>query len=159
VARTLAERFGTIEAVRAADESTLAAVRGIGAVMAAAIAGFFADARNAVVVDALLTGRVEVVPFEVVAPASDALAGETVVFTGTLSGFTRGAAEALVGRLGGRAAGSVSRRTTLLVAGEDAGSKRERAESLGLPVVDEAGFLAFLAERGVAADELAEGPA
>jgi DNA ligase (NAD+) len=159
VARALAERFGTIEAVRAADSSTLAAVRGIGDVMAAAIAGFFADAHNAAVIDELLSGRVEVAPFEVVAPASDALAGETVVFTGALSGFTRGAAEALVGRLGGRSAGSVSRRTTLLVAGADAGSKRGRAESLGVPVVDEAGFLAYLAERGVDADELAGGSA
>jgi DNA ligase (NAD+) len=159
VARTLAERFGTIEAVRVADASTLAAVRGIGDVMAAAIAGFFADARNTAVIDELLSGRVEVARFEVVAPASDALAGETVVFTGALSGFTRGAAEAMVGRLGGRSAGSVSRRTTLLVAGADAGSKRERAESLGVPVVDEAGFLAYLAERGVDSDELAGGSA
>jgi DNA ligase (NAD+) len=155
VARTLAERFGTIEAVRAADAPTLAAVRGIGDVMAAAIAGFFSDARNAGVIDQLLAGRVEVAPFEMVAPASDALAGETVVFTGAMEGFTRGAAEALVGRLGGRATGSVSRRTTLLVAGADAGSKRERAASLGVPVVDEAGFLAYLAERGVDAAELA----
>ncbi|MDA0699615.1 MAG: NAD-dependent DNA ligase LigA [bacterium] len=154
VARTLAERFGTVASLRAADAVTLAAVHGIGDVMAAAIAGFFADPRNAVVIDALLAGRVEVEPFEAVAAASVALAGETIVFTGALAGFTRGAAEALVGRLGGRAAGSVSQRTTLVVAGADAGSKRSRAEALGVPVVDEAGFLAFLAEREVAADEL-----
>jgi DNA ligase (NAD+) len=157
VARTLAARFGTVAALRAADAATLASVRGIGEVMAAAIAGFFADPRNAAVIDALLDGRLEVARFEAPAPASDALAGETVVFTGTLRAFTRGAAEALVARLGGRASGSVSRRTTLVVAGEDAGSKRERAEAWGVPVVDEAGFLAFLADRGVDPDELRAG--
>jgi len=154
VARALAERFGTAQALRAADAATLEGVRGIGGVMAAAIAGFFADPRNARVVDRLLAGRVEVEPFEVVAPASDALAGETLVFTGALAGFTRGDAEALVGRLGGRAAGSVSKRTTLVVAGADAGSKLERAAALGVPVVDETGFLAFLEERGVDPAEL-----
>ena len=156
VARGLAGRFGTIEALRAADAATLASVRGIGEVMAAAIAGFFADERNARVLDRLLDGRVEVAPYEVVAPASDALAGETVVFTGTLAGFARGAAEALVGRLGGRAAGGVSRRTTLLVAGSDAGSKLAKAAALGVPVVDEAGFLAHLEARGVDPGELQE---
>lgn len=149
VARTLAERFGTIEALRAADEATLAGVHGIGEVMAAAIAGFFADERNARVLDCLLDGRVEVATHQVVAPASDALAGETLVFTGALEGFTRGAAEALVRRLGGRAAGSVSRRTTLLVAGAEAGGKLERAATLGVPVVDEAGFVDYLRSRGV----------
>jgi len=154
VARTLAERFGTIEALRAADAETLEAVRGIGGVMAAAIAGFFADPHNARVVDRLLDGRVEVEPFAAVAPASDALAGETLVFTGALEGFTRAAAEALVTRLGGRAAGSVSKRTTLVVAGADAGSKLEKAAALGVSVVDEAGFLAYLEERGVDPAEL-----
>lgn len=156
VARTLAERFGTIEALRAADEATLAGVHGIGEVMAAAIAGFFADDRNARVLDRLLDGRVEVAAHQVVAPASDALAGETLVFTGALEGFTRGAAEALVRRLGGRAASSVSRRTTLLVAGAEAGGKLERAATLGVPVVDEAGFVDYLRSRGVDPAELQE---
>ncbi len=155
VARTLAERFGSVEALRAADAETLAAVRGIGPIMADAIAGFFADPQNARVVDALLDGRVQVAPFEVVEPASDALAGTTLVFTGALERFTRGAAEALVAKLGGKAAGSVSTKTTLVVAGADAGSKLAKAVALGVPVADEEGFLAFLAERGVAQDEVA----
>jgi DNA ligase (NAD+) len=159
VARALAERFGTVAALRAADAATLEAVRGIGGVMAAAIASFFADAHNARVLDRLLDGRVEVEPYEAVAPASDALVGETLVFTGALAGFTRGAAEALVARLGGRAAGSVSKRTTLLVAGADAGSKLDKAVALGVPVVDEAGFLAFLEGRGVDPGALQEEPA
>jgi len=158
VARALAERFGTVAALRAADAATLEAVRGIGGVMAAAIASFFADGHNARVLDRLLDGRVEVEPYEAVAPASDALAGETVVFTGALAGFTRGAAEALVARLGGRSAGSVSQRTTLLVAGADAGSKLDKAVALGVPVVDEAGFLAFLEGRGVDPGALQEEP-
>jgi DNA ligase (NAD+) len=157
VARALAERFGTIGALRVADATTLEAVRGIGGVMAAAIASFFADEHNARVLDRLLDGRVEVAPYEAVAPASDALTGETLVFTGALAGFTRGAAEALVARLGGRAAGSVSKRTTLLVAGADAGSKLDKAVALGVPVVDEAGFLAYLEGRGVDPAALQEG--
>lgn len=159
VARALAERFGTVAALRAADAATLEAVRGIGSVMAAAIANFFADGHNARVLDRLLDGRVEVEPYEAVAPASDALTGETLVFTGALAGFTRGAAEALVARLGGRAAGSVSKRTTLLVAGADAGSKLDKAVALGVPVVDEAGFLAFLEGRGIDPAALQEEPA
>ncbi len=156
VARTLAERFGTVAALRSADATTLAAVHGIGEVMAAAIAGFFADPGNAAVVEALLDGRVEVAPYETAAPASAALAGATIVFTGSLAGFTRADAEALVGRFGGKSAGSVSRKTTLVVAGADAGSKRARADDLGVPVVDEIGFLAYLAERGVAPSELGD---
>ena len=159
VALTLAERFGTIAALRAADTATLVTVRGIGATMAAAIRGFFDDDRNAAVVDRLLDARVEVAPFEAVAAASDALAGETLVFTGALEGFTRAAAEALAVRLGGRTASSVSKRTTLLVAGRDAGGKLDRAAALGVPVVDEAGFLAFLRERGIDPDELLAEPA
>jgi DNA ligase (NAD+) len=155
VARTLAERFGDVGALRAADPATLGAVHGIGDVMAEAIAGFFAEPRNARVVDALLDGRVRVAPYEVVAPASDALAGATLVFTGALERFTRGAAEALVAQLGGKASGSVSKKTTLVVAGADAGSKLEKAVALGVEVTDEEGFLAFLAERGVAPDLLA----
>lgn len=155
VARTLAARFGTVAALRAADAATLAAVHGIGPVMAEAIAGFFAEPRNARVLDALLDGRVDVAPFEVEAPTSDALAGATLVFTGALERFTRGAAEALVAKLGGKAAGSVSKKTTLVVAGADAGGKLEKAVALGVPVVDEEGFLAFLDERGVAPDEVA----
>ncbi|MDF1524317.1 MAG: helix-hairpin-helix domain-containing protein, partial [Trueperaceae bacterium] len=155
VARTLAERFGDVEALRAAGPATLAAVHGIGDVMAEAIAGFFAEPRNARVVDALLDGRVRVAAYEVVAPASDALAGATLVFTGALERFTRGDAEALVAELGGKASGSVSKKTALVVAGADAGSKLEKAVALGVEVVDEEGFLAFLAARGVAPDLLA----
>jgi DNA ligase (NAD+) len=107
------------------------------------------------VLDALLDGRVEVAPFAVAAPASDALAGATLVFTGALERFTRGAAEALVAKLGGKAAGSVSKKTTLVVAGADAGSKLDKAVALAVPVADEEGFLNFLAERGVAPDEVA----
>jgi hypothetical protein len=111
--------------------------------------------RNAAVLDALLDGRVEVAPFEVVAPASDALAGATVVFTGALARFTRGAAEALVARSAARRRAACRGAPPWWSPGADAGSKLERAVALGVPVVDEEGFLAFLAERGVDAGRAA----
>lgn len=157
VARALAGAFGTVQALREASAERLAQVHGIGTVMAEAIASFFQDPMNTQVIDALLDGRVEIAPFEVVAPVSDALAGQVVVFTGALSGFSRQVAEALVGRLAGKAAGSVSKRTTLVVAGAEAGSKLEKAVALGVPVVDEEGFFAYLRERGVDPAELTRG--
>lgn len=154
VARTLADAFGNLQALRAANAEALAAVHGIGEVMAHAIAGFFADARNAHVIDRLLTGRLSITPYAVRVPVSDTLAGQTLVFTGALTRFRRADAEALVKQLGGKAASSVSRRTSLLVAGADAGSKQQRASDLGVPVVNEEGFLAYLRERGVDAERL-----
>jgi DNA ligase (NAD+) len=155
VARTLADAFGSLTALRAADVEALAAVHGIGEVMAQAIADFFIDPRNAHVIDHLLAGRLTLEPYVRQAPRSDALAGQTLVFTGALTRFRRGDAEALVKELGGKAAGSVSSRTTLLVAGADAGSKLQRATELGLPVLDEEGFLAYLRERGIDPERLA----
>jgi DNA ligase (NAD+) len=161
VARTLAAAFGSIEALRAATPDALAAVHGIGDVMARAIHGFFADPANAAVLDRLLQGRItiapEAAPGRSATPAATALAGEAIVFTGALARFTREAAEALVARFGGRSSGSVSKRTTLLVAGAQAGSKLAKATELALPIVDEAGFLAFLAGRGIDPSELAAG--
>jgi DNA ligase (NAD+) len=155
VARTLAEAFGSLDALRSASAEALAAVFGIGEVMAQAIAGFFADPRNALVIDRLLAGRVTLEAFAPRAPISDALAGQTLVFTGALTRFRRGDAEALVKELGGKAAGSVSSRTSLLVAGADAGSKLQKASELGIPVLDEEGFLAYLRERGIDPERLA----
>jgi DNA ligase (NAD+) len=153
VARTLALRFGTLPALRAADEATLREVEGIGPIMAEAIHRFLHDERTAEVLDAL-ERLVETAPIEVARPEALPLAGSTVVFTGALQRFTREDAQALVERLGGKASGSVSRKTTLVVAGADAGSKLEKARTLAVPVVDEEGFLGYLAEHGVATGEL-----
>jgi DNA ligase (NAD+) len=76
--------------------------------------------------------------------ASDELAGKTFVFTGTLTKFTREDAEAEVKKRGGKAAGSVSKQTTFVVAGEKAGSKLEKAQKLGVPVIDEDAFLKMI---------------
>ncbi len=158
VARTLAQRFGTLDALRAADRESLEAVEGVGPVMAAAIHDFLHEPSNAAVLDAV--GRyVETEPIEVEPEAPRPLAGATVVFTGALQRFTREQAQALVQQLGGKAAGSVSKRTTLLVAGQDAGSKLSKAEALGTDVLDEEGFLRWLEAQGVDTQPLTEGVA
>jgi DNA ligase (NAD+) len=148
VARTLAQRFGTLDALRSADVETLQAVEGIGPIMAVAIHRFFHDARNEEVLDALAR-FVETAPIVVVAPETLPLAGRRIVFTGALDRFTREGAQALVERLGGKAGSSVSRKTSLVVAGADAGSKLAKAQELGVEVVDEEGFLAYLADLGI----------
>ncbi len=162
VARTLAQRFGTLPALRAADPAALEAVDGVGPVMAEAIHGFLNEPRNATVLDEL-ERRIETAP---VAPPPAArvregddtapLAGETLVFTGALERFTREQAQELVEQLGGKAVSSVSKRTTLLVAGSDAGSKLRRAQELGVAIDDEEGFLRRLQDLGVDTAQLTE---
>jgi DNA ligase (NAD+) len=156
VARTLAQRFGTLAALRAADGETLQAVEGIGPIMAQAIHRFLHEERNAAVLDAL-GARIETAPIVVTEPESLPLADRRIVFTGALRRFTREQAQALVERLGAKAAGSVSRKTTLVVAGEDAGSKEAKARDLGVDVVDEDGFLAYLADLGIDTTEIEAG--
>lgn len=152
VARTLAAEFGSFGRLREATVEELMAVDGIGEVMAVQIHGFFNEPHNAEVIDALLT-RVTPQEVERAAPgAPSVFDGLTFVFTGSLERMTRQEAEALVQRLGGRASGSVSRKTAYLVAGGSAGSKLTRAEELGVPVLSEEEFLALLDENGVAAE-------
>lgn len=151
VARDLARHFGTFEAIRNATPEELTEVHGVGERMAEQITAFFAEPKNAEVLDALIErvdlqepgppepGEEERKPFE----------GKTFVFTGGLDRFTRDEAKELVERHGGRATGSVSKKTDWVVAGEDAGSKLAKAESLGVTVLDEKKFLEFLAEHGV----------
>ena len=153
VARTLAQRFGTLSALRAADVETLQATPGIGPIMAEAIHRFLHEERNAAVLDALAE-QVETAPIVVTEPESLPLAGRRIVFTGALRRFTREQAQALVERLGAKAGSSVSSKTTLVVAGEDAGSKLAKANDLGVEVVDEEGFLAYLADLGIDTGEL-----
>jgi DNA ligase (NAD+) len=147
VARDLARHFGTCTALRAASVAEIDAVPGVGEKMAEAIAGFFADPTNARVIDALLA-RVRLIE-GTAAPAGGPLAGATFVFTGGLEAMSREEGQRLVATLGARAAGSVSRRTTYVVAGADAGAKLAKARDLGVTVLDEAAFLALLAKHGV----------
>jgi DNA ligase (NAD+) len=135
-------------------------VPGIGPVVAAAVAGYFAAPETALVLDDLVTaGVVAEPPARRVAPGSgpgsgavgdssgDAgpLTGKTVVVTGTLTGWDRPAAEEAIRAAGGRASGSVSKNTSYVVAGENAGSKLAKAVELGVPVLDEEGFRRLLA--------------
>ncbi len=154
VARALANHFGTFERVRAASVEELEAVDGIGEVMAAEIHGFFEEPRNAAVLDALSDGRVQPRSVEI-AQTAGALDGLVFVFTGSMERLARPAAEALVQQHGAKATGSVSKKTHFLVAGDSAGSKLTKAESLGVPVLNEQQFLALLVERGVAVPDTA----
>jgi DNA ligase (NAD+) len=125
-------------------------VPGVGAVVAASIAGYFgAPESAAVLLDLVDAGVVAEPPARRVAPGSGEptgpLAGKTLVVTGSLAGFDRAAAEEAIRAAGGRAAGSVSKNTSYLVAGENAGSKLAKATELGVPVVDEEGFRRLLA--------------
>jgi DNA ligase (NAD+) len=147
VARDLAAHFRDFAAIRAADEEALQQVPGIGPRMSEAIAGFFADPRNAAILDRLLTKVRLRAP---AGPAGTALAGLRFVFTGSLARLTRGQAEALVQAHGAQASGSVSKKTDFVVAGDEAGSKLAKAQELGVTILDEDGFLELLHARGVA---------
>lgn len=142
-ARDLAARFGTLEAFREAPLEALVEIPEVGEIIAQNIVAFFGDPAQAQAVDRLLAHGVA--PAPVARTGQDgALSGKTVVVTGTLSRLSRKEAEALIEEAGGKAAGSVSGRTSLVVAGEAAGSKRAKAEALGIPVIDEEAFLAML---------------
>lgn len=145
VARDLAAHFGSMEALRAADEERLQQVPGVGPVMAGRIVEFFAEPHNAGNLDRLLAEMEELrAPARPV--AGGALAGKTFVFTGALASLGRSDAKRRVEALGAKATGSVSRKTDYVVAGEDPGSKLEKAQDLGVTVLDEAGFIALLEE-------------
>lgn len=142
-ARDLAQRFGSIDALAAASAEELTAMEDVGSVVAESIVGFFADPANRALLEDLRNAGVRPVWDE--APVQDGpFAGMTVVITGTLAGMSRAEAEEAVRAGGGKAAGSVSRKTSLVVAGENAGSKLTKAVDLGIKVIDEAEFLKML---------------
>jgi DNA ligase (NAD+) len=146
VARDLAEHFGTLEALRGATEVELLQVPGVGPKMAAHIAAFFRDRENATVLDRLLSKvRVE----GGARKTGGSLAGLTFVFSGTLEAMSRSDAESLVSAHGARAATSVSKKTSYVVAGADPGSKVAKARAQGVAILDEAGFLALLRRHGL----------
>jgi len=143
-AQDLSRALRTLDAIRHADYDVLIAIEGVGPRTASEIQEWFEDEENRRIVDELLTLGVS--PVEDEAPVGDLFAGQTVVFTGKLEKFTREDAEALVAKWGGKASGSVSAKTTFVVAGPGAGSKLAKAESLGVPVKTEDEFLAMLPE-------------
>ena len=139
-ARRLARHFGDWDSLRAAARAEnaaeeISAIGGIGPVVAEAIADFFAEPRNEAALDALLK-EVRIEPMEAVA-AGHPLAGQTIVFTGSLEKMTRDEAKAVAERLGAKVSGSISAKTNLVVAGPGAGSKLAKARELGVETVDE----------------------
>jgi DNA ligase (NAD+) len=143
-AQDLARELRTLDAIRQADFATLEAIPNIGPRTASEVQEWFEDPENRSMVDRLLEKGVQ--PEEVAGPSSDVFAGMTFVFTGKLERFTREAAEAIVVDLGGKSAGSVSKATSVVVAGPGAGSKLAKAEQLGVAVKTEEEFLAMLPE-------------
>ena len=142
-ARTLAAKFRTLEAIREASLEELSAVESIGPTIAQSIRDWFEIDWHVEIVETWSAAGVRMEDDEVEA-AAQTLEGLTIVATGSLSSFTRdGIKEAILGA-GGKAAGSVSKKTDYVVAGENAGSKLEKAESLGVPVLDEDQFRVLL---------------
>jgi DNA ligase (NAD+) len=151
-ARLLARHFGTFEALRetaraAADRNSeafreLTSIGGIGEVVADAIVEFFKEEHNETMLDALLA-QLTLEPIETVATSSP-VAGKTVVFTGSLEQMTREEAKAMAERLGAKVAGSVSKKTDIVVAGPGAGSKLDKAKEFGVAVMDEDGWFALV---------------
>lgn len=144
-AKSLASHFGTLEAIAEADEAALQQVQDVGPIVAGHIRSFFEQAHNQETIAALRNAGVQWQEEEITAQPKP-LQGETWVLTGALSGLTRDEAKARLEGLGAKVAGSVSKKTSCVVAGEAAGSKLTKAESLGIKVLDEAAFLAFLEE-------------
>ncbi|HIT69185.1 MAG TPA: NAD-dependent DNA ligase LigA [Candidatus Aphodomonas merdavium] len=145
-ARDVARRFGTLDGVRSADAASLSAIPEVGEIIAQNIVEFFQSPEQIDSIERMLASGVT--PAPVGEGGGGVFSGKTVVVTGTLSSFTRKEAEEAVERHGGKAASSVSKKTSLLVAGENAGSKLEKARKLGVPVVDESAFRAMLEEDG-----------
>jgi DNA ligase (NAD+) len=153
-ARLLARHFGTFESLRetaraaAADPESeahadLTSIGGIGPVVAEAVVEFFKEEHNEAMLDALLA-QLNVEPMESPATASSPVAGKIVVFTGSLEQMTREEAKAMAERLGAKVAGSVSKKTDIVVAGPGAGSKLNKAAELGVQVMDEDGWFALV---------------
>ena len=143
-AKDLARRFGTIEALRSATVEQLTGVPDVGEIVARSIVEFFADPSIATQVDRLLAHGVKPRPEEV--QQDSPISGKTIVVTGTLEKLDRRQAEALIESLGGKAAGSVSKKTDYVLADESAGSKLTKARELGVRVLNEQEFFELIGE-------------
>lgn len=143
-AKLLAQRFGSLQAVEAATKEELLSIEGFGEIMAESVLQYFDDENNRRLChDLLALGMEPWVPEQ----QSAALAGMTIVVTGTLPNYSREEIQDLIEKNGGKSSGSVSKKTSYVVAGEAAGSKLTKAQSLGVPVLTEQGLLELI-ERG-----------
>ena len=143
-AKDLAKAFGSLSALMEATIEQLVAIDGIGEKTAAGIVRYFGEARNRSQVEALLEAGMSPVAPERPSEADAVLGGKVFVITGTLPSLKREEAKALIESKGGKVAGSVSKKTDFLLAGEAAGSKLAKAQSLGVAVLDEAGLRTML---------------
>lgn len=143
-AKDLAKRFGNFKSLIGAKKEDLLAVDGIGEILACNIADYFADPENIAALDALFEAGVTVTEAD---RKSGAFDGMRVVLTGSLPTLKRGEATALIEDNGGEVAASVSKTVDLVVAGADAGSKLEKAQKLGIKIIDEDEFRKMLATR------------
>lgn len=154
MARTLVRHFGGLPALMSADGEEISSVDGVGAVIAAEVARWSSDPANTELVDKLGAAGVRLVDERDEGVASDLLAGSTFVVSGTIDGFTREEAQAAIEARGGKAASSVSGKTTALVVGDSPGaSKTRKAEEVGVPIIDGVAFKKLLDE-GLPALEL-----
>ena len=135
-ARDLAQHFGTLERLKAADEEALTAIPDIGGTVAASVTEFFSFPENNQMIERLFAAGVH--PEEMESAADGVFSGMSIVVTGTLPSLSRKQAEELIRSRGGNAAGSVSKKTAFVVVGEDAGSKLDKALALGIETIDEA---------------------
>ena len=143
-AALLAEHFGSMEKLRQASAEQVSSIDGFGGVMAQSVVEFFAKEGTGDLLEHLSQAGVNMEWYG--EKKGTALAGKTVVVTGTLPTLSRQEAEALIVRSGGKASGSVSRRTAYVLAGEAAGSKLTKAQTLGIPVIDEAEFFRIIGQ-------------
>ncbi len=143
-AQSLAASFGSIDALIEASVDALENTRDIGPVVAAAVREFLDEPRNRALVERLRQAGVTMAASVAAPNVPQTLSGITFVLTGTLTGYTREQAESAITARGGRVAGSVSKKTSYVVAGAEAGSKLEKAKALGVPVVDEAAFVRLI---------------
>jgi len=145
-AGTLAREIGSLDRIATAPAEELAAVEGVGTIIADSVAKFFANPRNQELVEKLRRAEVnfEGPPRAEPSPAGSTLAGMTFVITGTLDGYSRDEATAEIVARGGKVTGSVSKKTNYVLAGESPGTKLAKAEQLGVEVIDEARFRELL---------------
>jgi DNA ligase (NAD+) len=142
-AQALARQFGSIDAIAGASVEALSETEGLGEVIAESVHAYFARPETRALLDKLRAGGVKL---DVVkARGAGPLTGTTFVLTGTLSSRSREEAQAAIEALGGKVTSSVSKKTHYVVVGADAGTKLEKAQKLGVPTLDEAGFEALIA--------------
>jgi DNA ligase (NAD+) len=143
-AKQIARHFGTMERIAGATADDVLAVHGIGTILAESLVSWFSDKKARKLVDKLAKHGLTLT--EPTTQSGDALKGQTVVITGTLPGLSREQASALVEANGGRVASSVSKKTSFVLVGADAGSKFEKAKELGVRTIEEADFRKLIGE-------------